>query len=114
MSIRLQVGHRIRDLRTALGLTQAQLAEQIGVGMTAMSDIERGVFGPRMDSLPKIADALQTSVSSLFAYVPTLHTEADERLRLLTELNDKASRLGDEHIKQLLDQIDVTLKRMES
>ena len=113
MNIRLQVGKRIRDLRTKLGLTQAQLAEKIEIGDGAMSDIERGVFGPGMDSLPKIANALETSVSSLFAYVPNLHTESDERLRLLTVLNDKASDLGDEHIRLLLDQIDATLKRLK-
>lgn len=34
--------HRLRELREGAGLTQAQLAERIGVGQRQVSKIERG------------------------------------------------------------------------
>jgi transcriptional regulator with XRE-family HTH domain len=49
------LGGRVRGLRKALGLTQAQLAKQVGVTQSAISDIESGdtkvVLGPTMAAL---------------------------------------------------------------
>jgi len=61
-----QLGKNIRSRRKQLGLTQEQLAEQIGVGHQALSRIEQGKMAPKMERLPSLAKSLQCSVSDLF------------------------------------------------
>jgi len=50
-----EMGKRVRALRKALGMTQVQLARQVGVSQSAISDIERGdttdVMGPTLSAL---------------------------------------------------------------
>ncbi len=54
-------------LRTGLGLTQAHLAERIGVRQPRIAEIERGDANPRLDTLARLAAALRVSVSALLA-----------------------------------------------
>lgn len=61
-------GHRLREMRVKLGLTQAQLAASIGVGPSQVSRIERGdLEGVRIGTLRAHAAALgaELSVSSI-------------------------------------------------
>ena len=61
-------GRRIRDRRLALGLTQTQLADILGVHQPALSYWEKGVSAPRDDHKVKLAGALATTVHDLFAF----------------------------------------------
>ena len=61
MAIR-HMGERIRSLRTALGMTQGDLAEKMNVTDKAVSKWERGLSRPDIDSLPKLAETLGTTV----------------------------------------------------
>ncbi len=54
-------------LRTGLRLTQAQLAERIGVRQPRIAEIERGDANPRLDTLARLAAALQVPVGALLA-----------------------------------------------
>jgi predicted transcriptional regulator len=57
-------GQRLRELREGLGLTQAQLAESIGVGARLISRIERGdLDGVRIGTLRAHAAALGADLS---------------------------------------------------
>lgn len=49
------VGARVRAIRLARGLTQRELADQAGLYHTAISELERGVTAPTIDTLKKIA-----------------------------------------------------------
>jgi transcriptional regulator with XRE-family HTH domain len=51
--------HPIKIFRRALGLTQAKLAEQVGVARLTVVDWEAGRTKPGPDSLPKLAVALR-------------------------------------------------------
>ena len=51
-------GPRLRAIREAAGLTQAQLAERLGVSVPRVSDLERGRREPGWRVLLSIADAL--------------------------------------------------------
>jgi len=57
-------------LRRERGLTQAQLAEAVGVHQPRIAEIERGDANPRLDTLAKLARALGVPVAAL------LHAEA--------------------------------------
>ncbi|WP_367863439.1 helix-turn-helix domain-containing protein [Pseudomonas guariconensis] len=61
------LGARIKALRTAKGLTQAQLAEQCGYEPLTVSRFERGAYAPGIDALESIANALDVSVRDFFS-----------------------------------------------
>lgn len=61
----MTTGERIRLAREARGMTQSQFAEKIGVHWVQVSQWERGERNPKIETLEKIADALQLDVSVL-------------------------------------------------
>lgn len=63
----LRVGHNIGERRRALGLTQAQLAERLGVDTETLSRFERGKHAPTLKNLIRLAGLLQTTVADLLA-----------------------------------------------
>lgn len=58
---------RLRRYRQQHRLTQHQLAQRVGVGQTAISQIETGAKRPRLDTLEKIASALDISTAVLLS-----------------------------------------------
>lgn len=56
------VGQRIKRQRKHLGLTQEELANQIGSSMNYISKIERGISTPLAKMLRKISIALQKPI----------------------------------------------------
>lgn len=59
---------RVRDKRTAHGLTQAQLAEKTGVTRQTIIAIEKGNYTPSVLLALKLAYELECTVEELFAY----------------------------------------------
>ena len=58
--------NRIKERRPELGLTQAELAEQVGVTRKTVNTVENGVFTPSALLAIKLAEALVVSVEQLF------------------------------------------------
>jgi transcriptional regulator with XRE-family HTH domain len=56
----------IKILRTGQKMTQAELAEKIGVDQTAVSQWETGQTYPKASLLPKIAEALNCTLDEMF------------------------------------------------
>jgi transcriptional regulator with XRE-family HTH domain len=50
-------GHLIREARRLGGLTQAELARRLGTSQSAVSNWERGLDTPRVDTLARILEA---------------------------------------------------------
>ena len=63
------LGKRIRSYRTASGLSQEKLAELSGCHPTYIGQIERGEKNATIESIEKIASALNVSLSTLFEKV---------------------------------------------
>ncbi len=59
------VGKRIRTLRHARGLTLKTLGSECGLSHPFLSQVERGVARPSLETLTAIAEALGTSVAGL-------------------------------------------------
>ena len=57
---------KIRELRQARGLSQARLAEDVGVSKPAVCKWETGVSVPRTELLPLLARVLDCSIDELF------------------------------------------------
>ena len=56
----------LKDVREARGLTQAQLAELIGVSRKTINTVENGVYVPSTVIALKLARALDEPVEVLF------------------------------------------------
>lgn len=56
---------KVKDARAELGLSQAQLSEQIGVSVRSVQLYEQGVKKPRQSTTLKLAKALKVSVRFL-------------------------------------------------
>ena len=56
----------LKDRRTELGLTQAELAEKVGVTRKTVNTVENNVFTPSATLAIKLAEALELTVEQLF------------------------------------------------
>ena len=96
-TIQERLGRRIQQLRDAVGLTQAQLADRAGVNPEHISRIERAEKGPSIELLDRIAGALGLPIKSLFDFeeepaedarktaIASLLDSADDRTRDVAE-----------------------------
>jgi len=60
------LGNRLRDLRAERDLTQAGLAEAVGVSRKTINTVENGVFTPSTTLALKLAAALGCRVEDIF------------------------------------------------
>ena len=63
---KLDLGHRLRELRTQKGLSQTELAKFVGVTPSTISQVENNQIYPSLPALIKMAEILTVEVSSLF------------------------------------------------
>jgi predicted transcriptional regulator len=54
-----QIAERVAERRSEMGLSQRELAELCGTTQSAIARLERGGRPPRIDTLLRIAEALQ-------------------------------------------------------
>ncbi len=64
----MNLTEKIRALRESAGLTQAELAERIGVSEKVVSKWECGETKPSAEVLPALADAFGVSIDALFEH----------------------------------------------
>lgn len=67
-NLKTQFGKRLQTLRRQAGVTQEQLANETGLTVESISNMERGIFGPKFDNLEKIAQTLNVPVKTLFDF----------------------------------------------
>lgn len=61
-----RVGNRLRELRANRGLTQAELAEWVGIARVSIVAIENGRFLPTIETAMLISKALEVPVEDIF------------------------------------------------
>jgi CheY-like chemotaxis protein len=69
IDLKTLLGMAIKTQRASLGISQEELAHRAGLHRTYISDLERGARNPSIESIEKVAGALQISVSKLFESV---------------------------------------------
>ncbi|HEX8238164.1 MAG TPA: helix-turn-helix domain-containing protein [Allosphingosinicella sp.] len=62
-----RLANRLRDLRSELDLTQAALAEKVGVSRKTINTVENGVFIPSTLLALRLARALGCPVEAIFS-----------------------------------------------
>ena len=102
------IGKRIREARTARGLSQEQLGEQLDVSFQAVSSWETGKYIPDSEHLPALAKALDLSLDALFAEgekdwkLKPVNSDADH---MYTFVKGRAQMLGFPQTLALLDML---------
>lgn len=102
----MQIHEIIRTRRTALGLTQEQLAGKLGVSAPAVNKWERGNSYPDITLLPVLARTLRVDLNTLLSFQEDLtETEIAEFLNRLYEVSrtdgcGAAFSLAEEKLRQ--------------
>ena len=89
------LSENLQNLRKARGLSQEELAERIHVVRQTVSKWEKGLSVPDADLLIRLADTLDTSVSTLLG-----GTAEPEETPEIQQLSEKLARLNEELAQQ--------------
>ncbi len=93
-SIKKLFGKRIQELRKSRKITQEKLAEMVGIGTPNISYFETGKFSPSIETLEKLAKALNVDIYELYMFK---HLKTYEEIKAeLTDVinsNEKVSRM---------------------
>ena len=88
-----EIGGRMRSLRTALKLTQAQIAEMAGIDASFYGQIERGANIPSLKTFLAIASALRIDPANLLPSSTSLAPAYRQTLgKILEELPQDKQR----------------------
>ena len=108
----MSIGTRIKEKRIAMGMTQKQLADKLGVKNTAIANYETGVSSPKESILFKLFEVLQCDANYLFqddikideskAFAQT--NKYENITALLDQLNPKGIDEAERHTKYLTTQ----------
>jgi putative transcriptional regulator len=60
------VGNSLKEIRMKLGITQAELAELVGVARVSIISIEKGHFIPTIETALRIGKALDVPIEQIF------------------------------------------------
>ena len=77
------IGGQIRKLRKRRGWTLQRLAEQSGLSVSFLSQVERGLSSPSISSLGAVANALEVPLSNFFtvAHNPSVVVRSQDQGR---------------------------------
>lgn len=103
----MKIGTTIRTHRLQKGLSQGDIEKKTGLLRCYLSRVENGHTVPSLDTLSKIALALDLPISQFFAEDSVgrpLNTQrlTDEELRFLTQIRRYSTNLNDSDRKLLL------------
>lgn len=103
----MKIGTTIRTHRLQKGLSQGDIEKKTGLLRCYLSRVENGHTVPSLDTLSKIAVALDMSISQFFTDDTPTHqfnTQrlTDEELRFLTQIRRYSSNLNESDRKLLL------------
>ncbi len=70
ISIQIELGERLRRLRSERGLSLRELADQSGLTASFISQVERGRASPSIASLARLAEVFEVNVAHFFEPAP--------------------------------------------
>lgn len=103
----MKIGTTIRAHRLQKGLSQGDIEKRTGLLRCYLSRVENGHTIPSLDTLSKIAVALDLPIAQFFAEDSTgrplnMQRLSDDELRFLTQIRRYSSNLNDSDRKLLL------------
>ncbi|MCI8284348.1 MAG: helix-turn-helix transcriptional regulator [Firmicutes bacterium] len=95
--VKIKLGKRIKQLRNMRDMTQENLAEAADLSISFLGNVERGNSSPTIETLKKIADALDVTLSELMNFDSDIKTEDGQKSillhRILLEYTNKIEQL---------------------
>jgi transcriptional regulator with XRE-family HTH domain len=96
----LKIGTTIRTFRLQKGLSQGDIEKKTGLLRCYLSRVENGHTVPSLDTLAKIAEALELPIARFFAEDNLNHSLknqnfSEDELRFLTQIRRYSSNLND-------------------
>lgn len=107
LSIAMNIGATIRDYRLQKGMSQGDIEKRTGLLRCYLSRVENGHTVPSLETLQKIARALDLQLSEFFAEevvskeMSSLHLN-EEEIRFLTQVQRYSAHLGESDRRLLL------------
>ena len=105
------IGRRLRDLRKRQGMTQAELATELGVNQTAVSDYEKGEVRIHAAMLAALAKALKTSADAILGLQKSKENGQAPDRRFLRRI-EKLHQLSRRDQQSILGTIDAFLSKV--
>ena len=111
----MEFSERLKSLRKQAGLTQVDVAEELGISQPAYASWERGVKKPTQENLVKIAQTLKVSVDYLVGNSEEKSDELDN-IELLFRMNSKGLTEEEKEIfkKELIEFMEERKKLFET
>lgn len=109
----MTTGELIKAARKKAGMTQAQLAEKLGISYVGVSQWENDLRNPKLDTLQRIAAALGVPVQELISDWEAVDKEEFKRVFIygegikdridaaLDRLNDEGQEKAAERVEEL-------------
>jgi len=104
----MNIGETIRNLRLHKGMSQGDIEKRTGLLRCYLSRVENGHTIPSLDTLAKIAAAMEVPLSQFFSDSnhdngsKTLPQLTDDEVRFLTQIRRYSSSLNDSDRKLVL------------
>ena len=108
--LKRRFGRKVQELREARGLTQEQLAAQIGRSVDTVSNIERGINATRIETAYQLAAALEVRLPDLFNFDDELEPSERERRIAIREIIELLGSRDPGTIARIRDLIEVGLR----
>lgn len=89
----MEIGQSIQEARKKAKLTQKELAEKVGIATITVQQYERGVRTPKIETLQKIAQALNIDVGVLYG-VEVNKSNPQYLNRLYGKISEVAEKYG--------------------
>lgn len=95
----------IKKHRKKIGLTQAELADKVGIGRSTLAQYEAGDRNPKKDALEKIAQALDMTPAEFFKEI---YDEGEEESEMSEKIKSPDNWDGELKIYNLEDRLAVS------
>ena len=100
MKFKKKIKSRVKDLREKLGLTQQQLADEVGVSRQTIYYLEKGNYNPSLTLSFKLTEIFHTTLDNIFYQEP-----------IIKELLEGKS-LAD--LKEVAEDVNINLEKLAS
>lgn len=101
------ISKRLKAYRKDNELSQEQFAERTGISLPLVSELERGIANPTLQTLEKLAEAMGMSVAELLDVRATLN----DPVRIRERINLKIEDLDAEQLRTVFSLIEFAQKK---
>lgn len=102
----MTTGEYIRNYRKERQLTQKQLGELTGIAEPTIRRYELGKLNPKLETLTRIADALEVKVGQLLPAGASVEYDPPERLKRKFAIEDAFSKLNEEGQQKAIERVE--------